>query len=151
MSVIVNFLAKIIPQKKIIFIVEDNDVYAKSLQTFLKKHFPEIKEIMIFSIGEVCLTEMYRKPIIVIVDYFLNSKFVSAYNGIEIIKRIKAQIPQTEIIVLSSHEQATVISAEIERYNCSYLQKDADAFSNIEHLVKKIIKNKKSPTLAPVN
>lgn len=130
----------------IIFIVEDNEVYAKSLQTFLRTRFFNIKEIKTFRIGELCLMELNRKPCIVIMDYYLNSKYEDAFNGLDIIKRIKEQLPKTNIIVLSAQKQFNVITEAIKEYDCSYIQKDEDAFNNVEKLIKTIFDRKNPPT-----
>ena len=44
-----------------VFLVEDNNIYAKSLQGFLLTHFPDIK-IKLFPVGETCLMKMHLKP-----------------------------------------------------------------------------------------
>jgi len=125
-----------------IFIVEDNEVYAKSLQIFVKNSFPHIKEIKIFRIGELCLLEMNLNPDIVIMDYFLNSKYEEAQNGLEIIKRIKTQKPKTNIIVLSQQKDFNVVLEVIRQYDCLYVQKDQESFSKIELFIKEILKSK---------
>jgi len=122
--------------EKTIFIVEDNEIYAKSLQIFIQSRFPKIKEIIIFKIGETCLMELHRNPSIVIMDYFLNSKYEEADNGLEIIKRIKTQKPQTNIIVLSAQEKFDVVIEAIKQYDCNYVQKDQEAFNKVEQLIK---------------
>jgi two-component system OmpR family response regulator len=118
-----------------VFIVEDNDIYAKSLQGFIIAHFPEIK-IKIFPVGETCLMKMHLNPNIVIMDYFLNSKYDEAQNGLEIIKRIKAHNPQTNIIVLSAQENYNVVLDAIKQYGCFYVQKDEEAFNKVEQMIK---------------
>lgn len=129
---------------KIIFIVEDNEMYARLLQTFLQIRFSNIKEIKIFRVGEMCLMELYRNPNIVIIDYFLNSKYEEAQNGIEIIKRIKAQKPQTSMIVLSAQENFNVALDAIKQYDCFYVQKNEEAFNKVEQFMKTIF-NSQSP------
>ncbi len=124
--------------KKIIFIVEDNEVYAKTLQTYIQTQFPGIEEIKIFRIGEMCLMELDHNPGIVIMDYFLNSVYSDASNGLDIIKRIKKQKPQTKIITLSNQEKFSVAQEAIKDYGCYYVQKDEDAFIKVEHLIKQI-------------
>ena len=151
MNTLSDFFRNITRHKKDIFIVEDNEVYAKALQTFIQSHFSEIKETKIFNIGEICLTEMHRKPNIVILDYFLNSKFLSAYNGLEIIKRIKAQTPETNIIVLSAQEKNENILEAIKQYDCSYVYKNEQAFTKVEKLIKEIFSRENSPVYEPVN
>lgn len=121
------------------------EVYAKSLKTFLQYRFPDIDEIKIFRIGEMCLMEMERNPVIVIMDYFLNSKYEEAYNGLEIIKRIKVQKPRTHIVVLSVQQNFNIILESIKQYNCIYIQKDEDAFTKIEQFISEIINSESAP------
>lgn len=125
-----------------IFIVEDNEVYAKSLQVYLLTHFPNIKEINIFPVGEMCLIELHRNPDIVIMDYFLNSKYSEAHNGLEIIGSIKAQKPQTSIIVLSVQIDFNIIVEAINQYDCIFVQKGKEAFNKVEQIIKKIISSR---------
>ena len=140
-----KFIEKLYPDKNIIFIVEDNEMYAMSLQGFLQTRFPDIKEIKIFRIGELCLMELNRSPSIVIMDYFLNSKYKDADNGLEIIKRIKAQKPQTNIIVLSSQEDFNVVLDSIKQYDCIYVQKNHDAFNKVEQFINELFNRKNLP------
>ena len=144
-----NLFKKTNDTQKLIFIVEDNEVYAKSLQSFIQKHFPKIKEIKKFGIGEMCLMELHRNPGTVIIDFFLNSDFKSAYNGLEIIRRIKASKPQTNIIVLSAQDNFDVILEAVKQYGCSYVQKDEDSFLQVELLIKGFLTKKYSETLEP--
>ncbi len=118
--------------------MEDNDIYAKSLQAFIQSHFFNIKEIKIFQTGETCLMELYRNPSIIIMDYFLNSKNKNAHNGLEIIKRIKSRTPKPNIIILSAQEKYNVVFEAIKEYDCSYVQKDQEAFNKVEQLIKLI-------------
>lgn len=129
----------------IIFIVEDNEMYAKALQTFIKNNFPDIKEVKTFRIGELCLMELNRKPSIVIMDYYLNSKYKEANNGLDIIKQIKKELPKTNIIVLSAQNKFNVIAKAIKEYDCSYIQKDEDAFNNVVKFIKTIFDRKNPP------
>jgi DNA-binding NarL/FixJ family response regulator len=138
-------IKRIIPGDKIIFIVEDNEVYAKSLQSFITSHFPEIIEVKIFSIGEMCLMDINRNPGIVIMDYFLNSKFDEAHNGIEIIERIKLQKPLTNIIVLSNQTDSSIVLEAITQFGCTYVQKDQEAFNKIEQTLKMIFSRDSTP------
>jgi two-component system OmpR family response regulator len=135
-----NFLKKLINpssvKTKIIFIVEDNPAYAKTLEAFLKNKFTDVSEIKIFPVGEVCLMEIHRNPTIIIIDYFLDTKYADAETGLEIIKKIKAQKPQTNIIILSS--QKGLDEELVKKYDCSYVNKDEKAFSKVEEIIKKI-------------
>lgn len=146
-----KFFKRLNTGKKTIFIVEDNEVYAKSLQTFIRTHIPNIKEIKLFRIGEMCLMEMERNPSIVIMDYFLNSKYKEAFNGLEIIKRIKILKPATNIIVLSMQKKFNVISEVIKQYNCCYIQKDQKSFNKVEKFITEIFNRRNPASFEPWN
>lgn len=137
-----NFLKKLIKRSalktKIIFIVEDNPAYAKTLEAFLKNKFPDVKEIRLFPVGEVCLMELHRNPSVIVIDYFLDTKYADAETGLEIIKKIKAQKPATNIIILSSQKGLDVTHEAIKKYDCSYVTKDEKAFAKVEALIKQI-------------
>lgn len=137
--------------KKIIFIVEDNEIYAKSLQTFIHENFNEIEKIKIYPIGEMCIMELERNPNIIIVDYFLNSKYAEANNGLEIIKRIKLLKPNTNIIILSSQDSLEIVSETITQYDCNYISKDEDAFNKIKLTIKEILGYKNLPNTNQLN
>jgi DNA-binding NarL/FixJ family response regulator len=122
-------------EQKTIFIVEDNAVYAKSLRGFLITHFPEMK-IEVFPIGEMLLNVLHRNPNIVIMDYFLNTTYWAAQNGLEVIKQIKEQKPQIKIIVLSSQGNHNVVSEAINQYGCAYVQKEMEAFGKVKQLIE---------------
>src|ERR1019366_9853966 len=89
-------------------------------------------------------TQPHHKPNTPITQYNLNTKYEEAENGLEIIKRIKAEKPETNIIVLSAQENFNVILEAIKEYDCNYVQKDKEAFSNIEQLIKAIFNRKKT-------
>ena len=121
--------------EKTIFIVEDNEVYAKSLLGLLTAHFPTIK-IKIFPFGEACLMELYQNPTVVIMDHLLNTQNSDAATGLSIIKKIKTASPDTNVILLSAQKEFDVVSKAISKYGCTYLQKNEQAFSKVEQLVK---------------
>jgi two-component system, OmpR family, response regulator len=137
-----NFLKKLFkiksPKSGIVFIVEDNPMYAKTLETFIKSSFPETKEIKICSTGETCLTELQRDPDVILIDYFLDTNDTTAATGIDIIKKIRTQKPEMNIIVLSSQNEIAVVLEAVKIYNCSYIKKDENAFDRVEEILKEI-------------
>lgn len=137
-----NFLKKLFklksPKSGIIFIVEDNPVYAKTLQSFLKTTYPDIKEIKIFPVGETCLLEINRNPDLIIVDHLLDTKYEDAGTGLEIIKEIRSQKPEMNILVLSAQKEVDVVLDSIKTYHCSYIKKDEKAFGRVEELINEI-------------
>ncbi len=124
---------------KTIYIIEDNELYAKSLQTFIANRFQQITSIKTFRIGELCLIELHNNPDIVIVDYYLNSKYPDALDGLEIIKQIKAKKPKTHIIVVSGQEKINVVSEAIKEYDCLYVEKDRSSFEKVAQHIDELL------------
>ena len=146
MNIFINFYNKICLRKKIIFIVEDNRVYSKSLHGFLTTRFPNSK-IETFSNGEACLIELHKNPTIVIMDYLLNTDDTTAADGLSIIQKIKASSDKTNIILLSAQTDLDVFVKAISIYGCTYLKKDEQAFKKVDHFVKEIFHSSKYPSL----
>lgn len=149
MDRVIKFIKKLSSRNKIIFIVDDDNVYAKSLKAFIQTHFPNIKEIKIFNTGEMCLMELHRKPVIVIMDYILNSVNKDAHNGLEVIKRIKLEKPKTHIIILSAQKDYHVALEAMNQPDCSYIPKNQEAFSKMQQLIKEIFNQKYFPVFQP--
>jgi two-component system OmpR family response regulator len=137
MNMFTNLFRKDDQSENTIFIVEDNELYAKSLQSFLNIRFPDIHRIKIFPVGELCLMELYQNPTVVIMDHMLNSKYADAASGLSIIKKIKAASDRTNIILLSAQKEFEVVSKAISKYGCTYLQKNEESFNKVEELVRK--------------
>ena len=120
--------------------MEDNGVYAQTLKSYLKTNIPAIKEVKLFPVGETCLMELHQHPDAIIMDYYLDSKYYDAETGLENIKKIRSQHPEMNIVVLSAQEDISIVIESINRYNCSYIKKDAAAFEKLEDLLLEIYK-----------
>lgn len=125
----------------IVFIVEDNKPYAETLKVFLSSEVPAIKEIKIFPVGETSLMELHRNPELIIVDYYLDSKYYDAETGLEIVKQIRSEKPEVNIIVLSSQADFDVALEVVKKYNCSYVRKDEHAFEKVNEIVSELFKS----------
>lgn len=137
-----NFLKKLfkpkVHQTGIIFIVEDNPVYAKTLESSIRSKFQKIKEIKIFPVGETCLLELNRNPDLIIIDYFLDAKYYDAETGLQIIQKIRAEKPETNIVVLSSQNEIDVVIETSKIHHCTYIKKDDKAFERLEEVIKEL-------------
>lgn len=123
----------------IVFVVEDNPVYAQTLKTFLQSEFPQIKEVKIFPVGETALMSLHHDPDLIIMDYFLDTKYFDAETGLEIVKKIRAEKPEMNVIVLSAQEDIDVVLQAVKTHNCSYVKKDADAFGRVADIAREAL------------
>ena len=85
-----------------------------------------------------------------IMDYFLNSRYGEAQNGLEIIERIKKTKPTNKYCVLSAQDNYTVVLDAIKQYGCFYVQKDEVRLIKYSSLLK-ILNIKIMLFLKPMN
>jgi two-component system OmpR family response regulator len=122
----------------IIFIVEDNKIYSAVVKKHIETRFPGLKEVKVFPVGETCITELDRNPDLIIVDYFLDSKYPDAETGVEFIKDVRARKPQTNIVVLSAQQEINVALEAVEELKCIYIKKDTEALEKITKVISEI-------------
>jgi two-component system OmpR family response regulator len=123
-------------KSKVIFIIEDNPVFAKVLKTYLMAKFNDVEDVIIFPAGEVCLAELHRNPAAIIIDYFLGTTCDDAVTGLETIVQIKAQKSEANIIMLSAWREEEVPLETLKDFNYSYVEKNPEAFKRVEKLIR---------------
>jgi DNA-binding NarL/FixJ family response regulator len=104
--------------KKLILLIDDHPIFRHGLEAFLKKHQP----------GLVCLhaetpraaLESIRNspPDVAIVDVSL-----AGANGIELVARIRAELPRLSVVVLSMHDEPSYILAAFKAGAQAYVIK----------------------------
>lgn len=119
---------------QLIFIVEDNKMYAKTLEAFLKLKFAGDTKVETYPVGELCIDNLYRNPDFIIMDYYLNSRYYDAANGFEMAKLVKKEKPATQVIVLSSQNSVDIASDAV-RLNCEYIIKNDDAYEKVGDII----------------
>jgi len=119
----------------LIFIVEDNSMYAKSLEYYLKDRLPEA-DIRVFSQGESCIAQMHLNPYYIVMDYCLNSKDYNAADGLKTIREIRKNNLDSRIIVLSSQPNIEVTLEAIREYHCNYVVKNETAFEKVFNIIE---------------
>lgn len=114
-----------------VFLIDDSPVLIEMLKDFILKKHPGA-QITLFETGEDALAELYLEPDIIILDYFLDGVKADAMNGIQVLKRIKEELPLVPVIMLSSQEK-TEVSANTIRFGAyDYILKNDSAFDKIE-------------------
>jgi DNA-binding NarL/FixJ family response regulator len=138
MNILKNIFKTAAKKSGIVFIVEDNPAFAKTIQLFLTENFPEIKEAKIFPVGETCIMELNKNPDLIIMDYHLDSKYYDAETGLETIKKIRSVKPDVNTLVLSAQEKIDVVIEAVKENKCSYIRKDVNAFNKLDEIVSEI-------------
>ncbi len=110
-----------------IFIVEDNDVYARVLKKQLEsRNF----EISVFQSGRECLAQLNRRPSVITLDYRLPD-----IGGEEMLTEILKTDPSIHVIIISGQEDIDIAVKLLKNGAYDYLTKGPDTRERLSHLV----------------
>lgn len=118
-----------------IFIVDDDPWYAQILQYHLALN-PDF-EVECFDSGEECLKKIHLKPDVVTVDYSMEGM-----SGSELMDRLKQQIPETPIIIISGQEEIGVAIELLKKGAYDYIIKDDNTKDLLWNSVLRALENK---------
>jgi len=125
-------------ENKLLFIVEDDPLYSNALSEYLTKEIGNL-EIKQFSNGESCLHEMYLNPLALIIDYYLDSQFEYAWNGIQILKKILISYPSSSIIIISVQNDLQIALNCVKNGALDYVIKNEKTFQTIQDSLLNVI------------
>jgi CheY-like chemotaxis protein/AraC-like DNA-binding protein len=123
--------------KKKLFLVDDDPVFLKLIEMQFLENNGFIIET--FTTGEKCIENLYKKPDIIILDYYLNSIIKKAMNGIETldnIKKINAALP---IIIVSSQDRIDVAVDCLHHKAIDYVVKNETTFMRLQKVIANIL------------
>ncbi len=118
-----------------IFVVEDDPAFSTLIKKELQRH--NFTNVEVFSTGDACLKKISEHPDIVLLDYALGK---TGMNGLEVLKRIKAQSPQTQVIMLTAYDKLEIAIDSVKNGAYDYVLKSETAFERLNNLIKRIIK-----------
>ncbi|MGP8215247.1 MAG: response regulator [Bacteroidia bacterium] len=123
-----------------VFLVDDNEVFLKTLIFFLNEQFKSEIQIESFSTGEDCLKKIQQNPEaatdIVILDYHLNTESNNAMNGIDILKKIKNINSKIIVVMLSAEDKLKIATDCITNGAYEYVVKSETAFIRTQNILK---------------
>jgi DNA-binding NarL/FixJ family response regulator len=108
-----------------VFLVEDDEIFAFLVENKLGKVAGV--ELTTFQLGQDCIDELGAKPDVVFLDYSL-----PAMNGLDVLKLIKAESPETTVVMLSGLEWQQVVDECMQAGAEDFIQKDS-AVANKVH------------------
>ncbi|HNV98955.1 MAG TPA: response regulator [Chitinophagales bacterium] len=124
-----------------VFLVDDDTKHLIMLKNHLEKRSDYNLKVNIFSNGENCLEKMQEKPHVVILDYYLDGIKTDAANGLEILKKIRQQYPDTYVIMMSGQDDLKVAIATIDNGAYDYIIKGESAYVRAQMIIDHIIEN----------
>lgn len=119
-----------------IFIVDD-DMFCRELY---QKHLRNIgiDDISAFESGEECLKHLYIKPDVIFIDYNM-----IPYNGIELMKRIRAINPDIQLLLISGQKDIKVAVQALRNGAFDYIikgDKDLEMITYATSRLRTIVK-----------
>lgn len=86
-----------------------------------------------------CLRELYRKPDIVVLDYYLDTFDDRIANGLELMKQIHDRSPDTQIVFVSGQTDKS-ITAELIKYGAfGYVAKDQYYEKQLQEIITEMV------------
>jgi DNA-binding NtrC family response regulator len=112
-----------------IFVVEDDPIYAKLIGYHLSQN-PDY-EVDIFSTGKDCLSNLYKNPDLITLDYSLPD-----LSGLETLNKIKEFNSDLPVIVISGQHDITTAVNLLKEGAYDYIVKDSEAKNRLWNTVK---------------
>jgi len=124
-------------KKQLVFIVDDQQLFADIIKESMQNNYVEVKT---FASGEECLENMHQNPSIIILDYELDDGSKTKLNGLEVLRKIKASNPETEVVMLSGHERVEIVTNSLKAGAYDYVVKNESTIINLNNRMSKIFK-----------
>ncbi len=118
------------PSNPLIFIIDDDKFCHVLLCSILKKL--SISNIQSYYSGQACLENIDQEPSLVLLDYEMNGM-----NGLETLHKIKAIIPDSKVLMISSRKDISLIEEAIKRGADNYLVKNSELPQKLTHYLNR--------------
>jgi two-component system OmpR family response regulator len=122
-----------------VFLVDDDYSFTHYMKkSILMSHTGKV-EISTYCTGEDCLINLDIQPDLIILDYHLNGIEEHAMNGMEILKRIKRNLPETKVLLVSSQKKPEVMM-DTFRYGAEeYFNKTVNSLANVSNWISYLL------------
>lgn len=125
----------------LVYVVDDDDIFLKSLKFQLEQKWQNRIEIKVFHTGEELLKYIpEQQPDIIILDYILNSRFPYAMDGALVLQKIKQTYPEIKVIMLSGQSKIQVALDSIQNGAFDYVIKNDNVFFKMQASLKNAIR-----------
>jgi DNA-binding NtrC family response regulator len=125
-------------EKISVYLVDDDILFLKSLEHHLQHKLKYFVQIKPFHSGEEFIKHMKEKPDIVVLDYLLNGSSASL-NGMDVLRQIKTESPETTVIMLSGQDKLEIAIETIKHGPYDYVVKNENAFLKTQNLIRNAI------------
>lgn len=122
-----------------IFIIDDDAFFLKAVKEYFSVNKLDKHEFYYYSSGEQAISESYRNPGMVIVDYYLDTNQPDADNGLRIINGFHVLLPKTKLVLISRNinSKLATVSDELGYFEC--MEKNKLLFERLKQKLNDLI------------
>ncbi|MDX2414785.1 MAG: response regulator [Bacteroidales bacterium] len=124
--------------RKLLFVVDDDPFIN---QLIVKRFNSDNILVEAFEYGEECLSEIDKKPDMIILDYYFFKSGTDVLNGMEIFDKIREVNEDVPVIMLSGQDRGDIVLELARKGITDYVIKDNSLISNLEIAMKEILGN----------
>lgn len=129
--------------ESLIFLVDDDQLYLRSLEHYLRQKLNSNAAIRMFRSGEELLKKLEtQKPDLIIVDHMLNGEEPFAMDGLAVIQKVKQLYPDVRVVMLSGQSKMEVAIDSLKNGADDYVIKNDNAFLRIKSVVGNFFENR---------
>jgi len=128
-------------EKIILFLIDDDTVFLKSLEIQFLRH-PAFT-IETYTTGEYCMENLSHDPDVIILDYHLDGIVKDAMNGIQTLDKIKSFNPDIPVVMLSGQDNIEVAINCMHHRAFDYVVKNDYGFASLKKIISTIFRYKK--------
>jgi DNA-binding NtrC family response regulator len=121
----------------LIFVVIESPIYNNLVVGFLKSR--RYKNLMSFASGKECLEHLNLNP-----DIFVCSYSMEDMNGLELMKKVKTDLPETDFFFLSGQNDVEVAVNIIKHGASDYIVKNDRALTKLAKSIDFAVNSTKS-------
>jgi len=114
-----------------IFIVEDDEIFAKTLKHYLSLNTDY--EVEIFTNGKSLLKNLYKNPSAITLDFYLPD-----YSGMDLLKKIQEFNSDIPVVIVSGQQDISTAVELLKKGVYDYVLKDEDTKNRLWNIMKNI-------------
>lgn len=118
-------------KKELIFVVDDDPVYAEMLKTYLEAN--GYLNVEIHLSGKSCLNNIFKKPSLILLDYFLEDS-----KGIDVLIEVVSFDANLPVIFLSGQESVQTAIDTLKYGAFDYVAKNDQTFDRLTAVIGRL-------------
>ncbi|PID92238.1 MAG: hypothetical protein CSA96_04345 [Bacteroidetes bacterium] len=107
---------------KLIFFIDDDKMILNLLEYTLQAR--QDYNVVSYMTGEACLENLDKNPQLIVLDHVLGGEHEGKMNGLETLKQIRKVNKEVPVVILTGHNDDTLLTEFMENGANRYLTKD---------------------------